>query len=286
MDELKKSGEIKGIARQQLSQCWAECVSILLIELGMVVVFVLSLLLVTKFCYSFGIIDFDIDHIVSQGTLPFFISVVIAVAAASILVAPLSYGINWFYMQAVLGRKAPASSFFACYTNKTLFKRVMKLHGMVSLRKFLMFVPLSLLIIAELVFMELVLKKTEDSFIYSVIVCCFILISAGAMFVYILVTMRYGLVKFIYALDPEKPAEHIIKESAGCIAGNESYILEIFLSVGLWVASCIMIFPVVYAVPYIKMTAAVAAKDLIDYNGDTWTEKKRSGNVKEENIFV
>lgn len=284
--ELKKSGEIKSIARQKLSLCWAECVSILLIELGIAVVFILSALLVTKFCYSFGIIDFDIDHIVSQGTLPFFVAVVIAVGAAAFLIAPLSYGVNWFYMQAVLGRKAPASSFFACYTNKALFKRVLRLHGMVSLRKLVMFMPLCLLIIAELIFTELVLKKTEDSFIYSVIICCFVLVSAGALFVYILATMRYGLVKFIYALDPEKPAELIINESAKCMAGSESYILEIFLSMGVWIASCIMIFPGVYAVPYIKMTAAVTAKVLIEYNGDAWTEKKRSSAVKEENTFV
>ena len=284
--ELKKSGEIKSIACQKLSLCWAECVSILLIELGIAVVFVLTMLLMTKFCYTFGIIDFDIDHVVSQGTLPFFISVVIAVGIMLFFSAPLSYGVNWFYMQAVLGRKAPASSFFACYTNKELFKKVLRLHGMVSFRKFLMFVPLCLLIIAELIFTELVLKKTEDSFIYSVIVCCFILISAGAFFVYILATMRYSLVKFIYALDNEKSPELIIKESAECIAGNESYILEIFLSVGLWIASCILIFPGVYAAPYIKMISAVTAKTLIEYNSDLWTEKKRTSPVKEEHTFV
>lgn len=284
--ELKKSSEIKSIARSRLSGCWAECVSILLINVGITVAFILSVLLVVKFCYSVGIVDFDIDRIISQGTLPFFVILVMTLFVTGIAAAPLGYGVNWFYMQAVLGRKAPASSFFSCYTSKALAGRVIRLHLMVVLRKFLMFLPLCLFIIGELFAADRILKNTKDSFIYSVIVCCFLLLTAGMLFAYILATMRYSLVKHIYALDPEKPAEVIIKESVRCIAGNESYILEIFLSVGMWIMSCIFIFPAFYSIPYIKMLSSVTAKELIEYSGDIKFEKKRSVAVKEENTFV
>ncbi|MBQ8826404.1 MAG: hypothetical protein IJ007_04875 [Oscillospiraceae bacterium] len=286
--ELKKSGDIKNEARKRLLSCWAESVSMLLINVSITVVIVLSILLVVKFCYTFGIIDFDIDHVVSQGSPAFFVAVVAALAVIIFLASPLSYGENWFYMQAVLGRKAPASSFFGCYTNKELRKRVFKLNFYVSIRKFVMFIPVCLLIIVELLAAEHILVNTNDSFIYSVIICCFVLVSAGAAFGYILLTMRYSLVKYIYALNPEKPVQLIIKESVKCMAGNESYILEVFMSMGLWIASCIFIFPAFYAVPYIKMVSAVTAKELIEYSGDIKVEKKRSGQgfVKEENTFV
>ena len=228
--ELKKSSDIKNEARKRLLSCWAESVSMLFINAGVTVAAVLSILLVTKFCYTFGIIDFDIDHFISQGSLAFFIVVVALIALLVFLASPLSYGGNWFYMQAVMGRKAPASSFFNCYTNKELRKRVFTLQFHVSLRKFLMFIPVCLLIIAELLAAEHILVNTKDSFIYSVIICCFVLVSAGAVFGYTLATMRYALVKYIYALNPEKPPQLIIRESIRCMAGNESYILEVFMS--------------------------------------------------------
>ena len=283
--ELKKSSEIKSIAQKRLLGCWAECVSILLIGAGLIIVFILSVLMVVKFCYSYGFIDFDIDHLVSQGTVPFFVSVIIALTAVAFLAAPLNYGINWFYMQSAQGRKVPASSFFNCYFNRELSNGIIKLQLLVSLRKMIMFIPLCLLFIGEIVAAEHILKNTKDSFIYSVIICCFMLVSAGATFAYMLASMRYSLVKYIYTLNPEKPAEVIIRESAECIAGNESYILEIFLSVGLWVASCVLIFPTVYAIPYIKMTFTVAASELIEYSGTIKIEKKRSG-VREDITFV
>ena len=283
--ELKRSSDIKNEARKRLMGCWAESVSMLLINMSIAVITVLSMLLVVKFCYTFGIIDFDIDHIVSQGSPVFFIAVVIVVTLITFLKSPLNYGCSWFYMQSMLGRQAPASSIFGCYTNKDMCKRVFSLHFQVSIRKFAMFMPVCLLIIGQLLAAEHILVNTKDSFIYSVIICCFVLVSAGAAFAYILLTMRYSLVKYIYALNPEKPLQLVIKESVKCMAGNESYILEIFMSMGLWIASCILIFPAFYAVPYINMVSAATAKELIEYSGDIKTEKKR-GTVKEENTFV
>ena len=286
--ELKKSGELRRTAWEKLSGCWGECVSILLVEAGITAVLILSVLLVIKFCYTYGMIDFDIDNFWKDGTVTFYIAATVLTAAALLFLSPLRYGVSWFCLQTAKGRSVPSSSFFSCYTNNTIFVRTLKLQLAVAARHFMLILPAAVLGVGEVMLARNALEDTKDGFVYTVVLCCMILIMAMMLFVYLFVSLRYSLVTYIFAENPEKSVDEIIRESKQCVCGKESYILEVLLSTGPWIASGLLIFPLIFALPYIKMTFTLAAKELMDYNSDDMSAEagRRIMPHKEESTFV
>ena len=286
--ELKKSGELRRKAWEKLSGCWGECVSMLLVEAGISAVLILSALLIIKFCYTYGIVDFDIDTFWKDGTLTFYIIAAVLTAAALLFISPLRYGVSWFCLQTAKGRSVPSSSLFSCYTNNTIFVRTLKLQLAVAARHFMLVLPAAALGVAEVLLAKNALKDTKDGFIYTVVLCCLILIMAVMLFIYLFVSLRYSLVTYIFAENPEKSVDEIIRESKQCVRGKESYILEVLLSTGPWIASGLLIFPLVFALPYIKMTFTLAAKELMEYNSDDISAEagRRTTQRKEESTFV
>ncbi len=288
--ELKKSRELRRLAWEKLMGCWGECVSIILVEAGIIAVLILSALMVMKFCNVYGMIDFDIDTFWKEGTFGFWIAAVIIASGATLMLSPIRFGVSWFFLQTAKGRSVPASAFFNCYINKTIFTKILKLHAAVSLRKLVIILPAIVLCAVELLLANGALKDAKDSFIYTAVLCCLILLMAGMLFMYLFVSLRYTLVPLVLAENPEKPIEAIIKESKQCVCGNESYILEILFSAGPWIASGILIFPLVVVLPYIQMTFTLAAKELMDYNAyDSGADSRGSLSYKrkkEESTFV
>lgn len=286
--ELKKSSELRRTAWEKLSGCWGECVSMLLVESGIVAVLILSALLVIKFCYTYGMIDFDIDTFWKDGTLTFYIIAAVITAAALLFLSPLRYGVSWFCLQTAKGRTVPSSSFFSCYTNNTIFVRTIKLQLAVSARHWMLILPAAALGVGEVMLARNALENTKDGFAYTVVLCCMILVMAVMLFVYLFVSLRYSLVTYIFAENPEMSVDDIIKESKECVMGKESYILEVLFSTGPWIALGLLIFPLVFVLPYIKMTFTLAAKELMERNADDMSAEKKAlrRENKEESTFV
>ena len=81
---------------------------------------------------------------------------------------------------------------------------------------------------------------------------------------------------------PEKAPKDIIAESVRIAKGSRFGIIKLVFSLApLW-ASCLVIFPLIFVIPYTKMTFAAAAAEIFDaYRSDSQHIESSEG-VKEE----
>lgn len=264
---LKRPSELKKTAFDKLSDCWGENVALVLTELGCAAVCVLSFVLVVQFLYTYGVISNGISTIFTQGGIGVYLAAAGVMVIFAILSIPLKYGKRWFLIQTIRGNDVPASCFFSCYMHKEHFGKIFLLEFKIMLRRIAMLLP-SAAIGAVIVYIAGdVYKNSGGTGSYTIIIVLLALLFSGMLFLYSYFSMRYFLASYIYALDPKKDTDTIIKESCEALRGHQGYINEIMASFAGWIFSCIAIFPAIYVAPYMMMTFTLAANELIEnYN--------------------
>lgn len=267
---MKKTSELKRLALSKLTDCWCECIALFLTELGFIAVCILSFLLVIQYLYSFGIIAHGIDSIFINGGIGVYAAFAGMLVLILILSTPLKYGKRWYVIQAIRGNSVPASCFFTCYMHKEHYGRIFLLEAKIAVRRLAALAP-SVLVGAVIVYTAGRFYKSGSGS-YTIIIVLLALIFSGMLFLYSYFSMRYFLASYIYALNPKKSPDRIIKESCEAMKGYQGYFNEILASFTGWICSCIAVFPAMYVMPYMMMTFSLAANELIE----SYTAAQRS----------
>lgn len=260
----KKSGDFKKAAHTALNDCWCECVCIFLVVLGGAIAIALAALLVIQFLYTYGIIENSIMTIFSSGGVKFYCIIAIALLIICILAIPLKYGISWYYIQALDSRHVPASCFFSCYTNKKQHIRTTLTGLAVMGLRLAVALPVALCIIFTVrLAISAVNSSSGATFMITFVCCCLVLLIACLLFGYMIYSMHFTLVPYIYAMNPEKSVKDIISDSFKIIRRREFDLMEVLFSFTGWLALSLLIFPIIYVAPYMSMTFAAASVKLI-----------------------
>lgn len=260
---FKKSQELKVQAKKQLSNCQCECAASFFIVAAIVAAAALAGWLVIKFLYTYGIIEYDAAEMVRHGTPRFY--AVCAVAAVMLVIAliPLKYGICWYYAQAAEGRNVPASCFFSCYKHQNHFRKTLRLGITVWGYRLIGLIPMNAVIALCCAAWIRYSDGGKSAFAETVLFALMLLVITAAIFLYCVYSMSYELVPYIYAESTEKSVREIILFSRRCADGLRLYLIKTMFSFALWMLSCLLIFPMIYVVPYMSMTFAVAVNDAI-----------------------
>lgn len=268
-------------AAQRLKCCWGECVGEVLIVTAVLTAAILAFLIVTDTFYRVGLISFGVSNL-SDGGWKIALAASIYLILLYVALIPLKYGTAWFYFQEACSTTVPGSSFFSCYMHKGHIKKTLGLGLMVVARR----VSAAVFPLAFIVFMTFHAKWLLERDPTWAAVSLAILTVTGVLFVfmYIIFHMRYIFVPYLYAFDPERPAKDIIAESVRISQGSRVGILKLIYSlVPLWI-SCLLVFPLIFVMPYTKMTFAAAVADILStYSSD----EKRMENaevIKEEAV--
>lgn len=283
---FKRPSELKKLAVGKLSDCWCECIALFLTELGCLAVAVLSFLLAIQFLYTHGVIAHGIDTVFTQGGIGIYLAAAGVLVLLFVLGIPLKYGKRWYVIQSIRGNNVPASCFFTCYMHKEHYGKIFMLEIRIALRRIAMLLP-SAVIGAAIVYLSgKAYKNSGGTGSYTIIIVLLALLFSGMLFLYSYFSMRYFLASYIYALDPKKDVDTIIKESCEAMSGRQRYLNEIVASFAGWIFSCVAIFPAMYVAPYMMVTFTLAASDLID----NYYNEKRCANseyvTEEENVLV
>lgn len=276
--KFRSNGELRTLAKQRLGGCWCECTGSLLVFIGIITAFCLAGVLVIRFLYTYGIIEYDINKVFLNGTPLFYAVTGLAAALLIVAMMPLKYGICWYYAQAAEGRNVPASCFFSCYMHPEHFRKTLKLGLSVWAHKIAVLIPTGAAAALCAAVSVKMLRSGSSILLNTVVLALMLLLATAAALFCIWYTVRYELVPYIYADCPDKSVKEIIALSGICSGEARLYLIKTMFSFIPWTACCILIFPLIYIVPYVSMAFAIAVSDIISEDG----VKKAEENGKEE----
>ena len=266
-------------AAQRLKNCWGECVGEVFIVTAVLTMAVLAFLTVTEILFRCGVISFGIGSL-EKGGWKLGLAALIYIFLLYVALIPLKYGTAWFYFQEAHSTSIPGSGFFSCYMHRKHIKGTLKLEFMVIARRMGVAVfPIAFIALMTWHFRRLL---DQDPAAAAVSLAIFAITGALLVFMYIIYHLRYIFVPYLYASDPEKAPKEIVAESIIVARGSRFGIIKLVFSLApLWV-SCLAIFPLIFVIPYTKMTFAAAAAEIFDaYRSDSRHIGNAEG-IKEE----
>lgn len=257
---MKKPKELKKYVLERLMCCWGESCAVFFIIFGELLVVALALMLAYDYLVNFSSADF-----------PVWIAAAITALLAVglwLAVAPFTYGVRWYRIQQVRGNSVFARSMFSCYASLKKMLRVLKLNSMLTLRRFPVFILICGAVSAEFYMVNEAGKVMgQDSFLYTASAALMLLLAAIGFCIFMILGIKYAPVPYLYALEPDSSPREIISKSKRLMKDNSRYIIETMRSMTGWLVPCILIFPMVFILPYSQMVYTAAINEIIEQDG-------------------
>lgn len=266
-------------AAERLKSCWGECVGEVFIVTAVLTMAALAFLIVTECLFRAGVISFGVGSL-GKGGWKLGLAALIYLCFIYVALIPLKYGAAWFYFQQAHSTTIPGAGFFSCYMHRKHIKGTLELEFMVMIRR----AGVAVFPIAFIAFMAWHFHRLLERDPSAAAAALAVLAITGALlvFMYIIYHLRYIFVPYLYASDPEKKPNEIISESVRVAKGSRIGIIRLVFSLApLWIC-CLAVFPLVFVIPYTKMTFAAAAAEIFDaYRSDAQRIEKAE-SFKEE----
>lgn len=261
---MKKPKELKKHVLERLMCCWGESCAVFFIISGELAAVALAVMLVYDYFVNFSSTVFPV----------WLAAAMVALLAAGLwaAVAPFAYGVRWYMIQQIRGNAVFARSMFSCYASLKKMIQVLKLNSMLTLRQLPAFILICGAVAAEFYIVNnAVMDMEQDSFLYAAAIVLMILLAAIGFCLFMALGLKYAPVPYIYALEPSSPPKKIIEKSKRIMKNNSRYLVETMCSMAGWLLPCILIFPMIFIVPYSKMVYTAAINEIIEQDGERHT---------------
>ncbi|MGN1088952.1 MAG: hypothetical protein ACI4Q6_01005, partial [Huintestinicola sp.] len=254
--------EVRRKASGAFKNCLAECCFLSLMDSGIKsFLFVLIML-----------VGINTDAKPFERSLGFFerfpvtflaISAVILLASY-LLGAPLFFGVRWFFWQASGDNGVmPISSVFACYSDrKSVFRCVLLRIKMDASRLFPVMV-LAGTVVLDLILGGKLIRASGALGVKIAVIAGSSVIIIGVVLLLLADSVKHILVGFIMASNPDDSAKEILAVSRKTVNKSYSSMLMLYLSLFGWLASCLLVFPVLFVKPFLLMITAVYFRETL-----------------------
>lgn len=274
---MKKPKELKKHALERLMCCWGESCAVFFILSGELAAVALALMLAYDYLLKFSRADFPVWLAVG-------ITAVLA-AGLWLAVAPFAYGVRWYRIQQIRGNAVYARSMFSCYASLTKMLQVLKLNSMLTLRRFPSFILISCAAAAEFYAVNKAGSAVgQDSFLYTASSAFMLLLAALGFCLFFILGLNYAPVPYLYALEPDSSPKEIIGKSKRLMKNNRRYIVETMSSMTGWLVPCILVFPMIFILPYSQMVYTAAINEIIEQDGKKESDDKNERQLISNNI--
>lgn len=261
---MKKPKELKKQVLERLVCCWGESCAVFLIILGDMLVVALAVMLIYDYFMNF-----------SNTAFPVWLAAAMTAMLAAglwLAVAPFAYGVRWYRIQQIRGNAVFARSMFSCYASWKKMLQVFKLNSMLTLRRFPAFILICGAVAAEFYMVNKAgMVMERDSLLYAASIVLMLLLSAIGFCLYMVLGLKYAPAPYLYALEPDSSPKEIIAKSKRLMKNNSRYILEAMGSMTGWLLPCILIFPMIFIVPYSQMVYTAAINEIIEQDEERHT---------------
>ena len=143
--------------------------------------------------------------------------------------------------------------------------QVLKINGILILRRLPAFILVFGAVFAEFYMVNEAGRVVgQDSVLYTVSAVLMLFLVAIGFCLFILLGLKYAPVPYLYALEPASSPKEIIAKSKRIMKNNSWYIIETMGSMAGWLLPCILIFPMVFILPYSQMVYTAAINEIIE----------------------
>lgn len=259
--------------------CFGELCTVFFLTVGGAAMFVLAVLIAEEL-----IIDPESSAVGTDVLIFSYGKLFLAAAAAAIIiiiaVTPLSYGVGWYRIQQIRGVSVHARSIFSCYTSSGKLWQVLRLNSILIIKKLYIVLPLALIAAALFYLVGLAGNVVENVIVYYMLFFGALLVTFCLIVPALMLNVRYAAVPYLYVLGSDKTAAELIAESKRIMKGKGKYIAEVMFSLSWWLIPCLIIFPMIFIIPYIHMVYTAAINEIIlDENIE---EEHTDGSVNAE----
>ncbi len=276
---MKTANEIKTSVTKRLRYCWGENLAIFFLTIGGLAAAILAWMMVADFITIYS------DGRIFQSHVDLSNGMILAVTAVSLLLlwsaaAPFQYGIKWYRLQQIRGNSVHARSFFSCYGSQKRIIQVYKLSLTLYLKRMYFMLPITAALCLG-IYLANKIGETNGGVLYSaaavlVFLLAGCLICAAAVF-----NFKYSLAPYLFVLDTNAPPKELIKRSTELTQGKQGYMADIMLTAMRWLPPCLLVFPALFVVPYLKMMYIAAINEII-LDGESPDSHGKQGELFEE----
>ena len=253
---MKTAKELKKYVFSRVMCCCGELCTIFFLTIGGISMFVLACIFAAeKLSASGGEAPFPYGKLVLICTAVF----ILLMTAAT----PLYYGVCWYRIQQVQGNSVHARSIFSCYTSIGKLWSVFRLNSVLIIRKLYLLVPAAG-ISALCFYVSGMIENGDDK--GPEYYAAFVLASAitvGMLCAVLILNSQYSAVPYLYVLEPGRSASELIGISRKLMQGKRRYLSEVMLSLTGWLVPCLIIFPMIFIVPYMQMVYTATINEII-----------------------
>lgn len=246
-------------AAQRLKYCWGECVGEVFILAAAIALAVLIFLTAVECLFRAGVISFGVGSLANGGG-KLGAAAAVCLFMLYIILIPLKYGSAWFYFQEAKGTSIPGSGFLSCYMHGRHIKSTLELELTVFIKRMAAAVVPAVFFAAMAWHVYSLTDANPAAAAANLAISA--VVGAVVVYFYILFFIRYSFVPYLYASDPERSAKEIIAESIKLSRDSRYGIVRLMFSLTpLWIC-CIAVFPLIFVIPYTKMTFASAFAEI------------------------
>lgn len=258
---MKTVKELRQTVLQRMRYCWGENAAIFFISAGGIAAVALAWFMTTDFLIASGISDQTGPRAdLSNGA-------VLAATAASLfllfgIAKPFRYGVKWYRLQQVRGNAVHARSIFSCYGSWKRAGQIFRLDAYLFVRRLYFTAPLAALLGIG-VYLVNRIEASENNMAYSAAAVLALLLLGSVICAFAAFNCKYSAAGYLFVLNPDASPKELVDKSVQLSGGRADYLIEAMLSSSVWLPFCVLVFPMIFALPYMKMIYTAAVNEVI-----------------------
>lgn len=264
---MKSVRELKQTVNLRLRYSWGENAAVFFLTAGGISAAVLMWTMIIDYMRMGGITAVGKSFVdISDGET---LAVTAVIAVLFIFIAePFRYGVKWYRLQQIRGNSVHARSIFSCYGSWKRAGQIFKLNLYLFVRRLYFTLPLA----AMLAFGLYLVHKIQTSgggAAYGAAAAAVLLLTGSVICAAAAFNCRFAAAAYLFVLDPNASAKKIVEKSVRISKGKTDYLAEALLSSARWFPLCVLIFPAVFVIPYMRMMYTAAVNEIIvSYEND------------------
>ncbi len=259
---MKSAAELKKLVFSRFSCCFGELCTLFCLSVGGLSALILAPIICVMQLDRAGLVDIDSGYISPEFILVMTAALLVFIIA-TVAITPLSYGIKWYRLQQVKGNSVYAKSIFSCYASAGKMWKVLRINSILILKKLYVILPFAAVSALSFYSAGIVDGITDGDTPYYIMFFCAILLTFVMLSAAAVINSRYAAVPFLYAMETELSPTELIAESKRIMKGKKKYLSEVMFSLSGWLVPCLMIFPMIFIIPYINMVYTAAMNEII-----------------------
>lgn len=254
--------DAKSKALSRLSDCWGKAAAVvfflLLIDMTLICGHILAVLLLS----GAGILEAQVfpnwSGVLWMVNLLFYI-------LRSLLLSPAKLGGMGWFLYSIRGEENPVRSIFIFFSSLRRYWRAVWITLLVGMIRLAAAAPLCGGVYLLLLLIRRAVRYNSAPLVVLSVLAGILCLCLLGLFVWF--SLRFSAASCLFTLNPERSAWETVGTSWKMMRGRESQLVKLAASFGGWFVLCLLVFPIIFVIPYYLMAYCALMNRIITETG-------------------